>query len=112
MAPRIVNLAEWRAHLLHRLNHEVESTADAALIELRDELAAYPSLAPELQPDTRAILVPLRLRVRDVVLSMFSTTTVFGMPRDVTLAELAIESFYPADTATAGFFKNSASPRL
>lgn len=55
--------------------------------------------------DTRAILVPLRLRVRDTVLSLLSTTTVFGTPRDVTLAELAIESFYPADAATAAFLK-------
>jgi len=47
----------------------------------------------------------LRLRVRDTVLSLLSTTTLFGTPRDVTLAELAIESFYPADAATAAFLR-------
>jgi len=107
MAPRIANLAEWRAHLLDRLNRDIESTAAPALIALREELRGYPSPPPGPQPDTRAILVPLRLRVRDTVLSLFSTTTVFGTPRDVTLSELAIESFYPADAATAAFLRRS-----
>jgi len=106
MASRIVNLAEWRAHLLHRLNHEIEATGDQALIALRDELATYPSPPPPAtRPDTRAILVPLRVRARGTVLSLFSTTTIFGTPRDVTLSELAIESFYPADAATAAFLR-------
>jgi len=104
MAPRIVNLAKWRAHLVDRLSRDIESTADPALIELRDELAGYPSPPLGSRPDTRAILVPLRLRVRGGVLSLFSTTTVFGTPREVTLSELAIESFYPADAPTAAFF--------
>jgi MmyB-like transcription regulator ligand binding domain len=107
MAPRIVNLAEWRAHLLDRLSRDIESTAAPALITLRDELRGYPSPALAAHPDTRAILVPLRLRVGDTVLSLFSTTTVFGTPRDVTLSELAIESFYPADPPTAAFLRSS-----
>jgi transcriptional regulator with XRE-family HTH domain len=107
MAPRIVNLAEWRAHLLDRLNRDIESTAAPALIELRDELATYPG-PDHADADTRAILVPLRLRVHDTVLSLLSTTTVFGTPRDITLAELAIESFYPADARTAAFLKEKA----
>jgi transcriptional regulator with XRE-family HTH domain len=109
MAPRIVNLAEWRTHLLDRLNRDIEATAVPALIALRDELAAYPSppLAP--RPDTRAILVPLRLRVSGTVLSLFSTTTVFGTPREVTLSELAIESFYPADAPTAEFLRSAGA---
>jgi transcriptional regulator with XRE-family HTH domain len=107
MASRIVNLSEWRAHLLDRLDHDIGSTADPALIALRDELATYPSHRPTSRPDSRAILVPLRLRVRDTVLSLFSTTTVFGTPRDVTLSELAIESFYPADAATAAFLRGT-----
>jgi transcriptional regulator with XRE-family HTH domain len=106
MAPRIVNLPEWRAHLLDRLDRDVESTGDPALIELRAELATYPCPAPASRPDTRAILVPMRLRVPDTVLSLLSTTTVFGTPRDVTLSELAIESFYPADPPTAAFLRN------
>ncbi len=114
MAPRIVNLAEWRAHLLDRLSRDIEATAAPALIALRDELAGYPSPPPAAHPDTRAILVPLRLRVPgpgpgagNTVLSLFSTTTVFGTPRDVTLSELAIESFYPADQETAAYLRSA-----
>jgi hypothetical protein len=105
LAPRIVNLAEWRAHLLDRLSRDIEATASPALIALRGELAAYPSPPLASRPDTRAILVPLRLRVHGTELSLFSTTTVFGTPRDVTLSELAIESFYPADAPTAEFLR-------
>jgi len=105
IAPRIVNLAEWRAHLLDRLNREIQATASPALITLRDELTAYPCPPPASRPATQAILVPLRLRAHGTVLSLFSTTTVFGTPRDVTLSELAIESFYPADAPTAEFLR-------
>jgi transcriptional regulator with XRE-family HTH domain len=106
MAPRVVNLAEWRAHLLDRLGRDIETTASPSLIALREELAAYPCPPPAVQPDTRAILVPMRLRADGTVLSLFSTTTVFGTPREVTLSELAIESFYPADAPTAEFFRS------
>jgi transcriptional regulator with XRE-family HTH domain len=109
MASRIANLAEWRAHLLDRLSRDIEVTASPALIALREELAGYPCPPPVTSPDTRAILVPLRLRVGDTVLSLFSTTTVFGTPREVTLSELAIESFYPADAATAEFLKSATA---
>ena len=104
MAPRVRNLPEWRAHLLDRLDRDITATADAALFTLRAELAGYPCPAGA-RTDTRSILVPLRIRVRDRDLSLLSTTTVFGTPRDVTLAELAIESFYPADTSTAEFLR-------
>jgi transcriptional regulator with XRE-family HTH domain len=109
MAPRIANLAEWRAHLLDRLNRDIEATASPALIALREELTAYHCPPPAASPDTRAILVPLRLRVHDTMLSLFSTTTVFGTPREVTLSELAIESFYPADAPTAEFLRSRAA---
>jgi transcriptional regulator with XRE-family HTH domain len=107
MASRIVNLAEWRAHLLDRLDRDIESAADPALIAIRDELAAYPSPRPASPPDMQAILVPLRLRVHGTVLSLFSTTTVFGTPQDITVSELAIESFYPADAPTAAFLRRA-----
>lgn len=111
IASRIVNLAEWRAHLLDRLNRDIEATASPALIALRDELTAYPCPPRPSRPDTRAILVPLRLDVNGTVLSLFSTTTVFGTPRDVTLSELAIESFYPADAPTAEFLRTCGTAR-
>ncbi|GGG46366.1 helix-turn-helix domain-containing protein [Chelatococcus composti] len=108
LAPHILNLAEWRAHLLDRLRHQIEVTADPVLMALMDELKALP--APDGGEgdsalagieDFGGVLVPLRLATPGGVLSFFSTTTVFGTPVDITLAELAIEAFFPADEATA-----------
>jgi transcriptional regulator with XRE-family HTH domain len=102
LAPRIDNLAEWRAHLLARLRREVELSADPVLAALLEELRRYP--APRVPPpavEATTIAVPFRLRSAEGVLSFLSTTTVFGTPVDVTLAELAIEAFLPADAATA-----------
>lgn len=101
MAPRIDNLGEWRAHLLARLDRDAQATADPSLRELHDEIAAYPAASSARWPETHAIIVPLRYRHDGHELSFFSTTTVFGTPRDVTVAELAVESFYPADRTTA-----------
>ena len=113
LAPRIENLAEWRAHILERLQHQHASTGDPVLAALHAELQDYPvDTADALSvPDAGSIIVPLRLRVEGGhVLSLISTTTVFGTPRDVTLAELAIESFFPADAATAALLQ-AAQPR-
>ncbi|MFC4604953.1 helix-turn-helix domain-containing protein [Rhodococcus kronopolitis] len=105
MAPRIANLGQWRGHLLARLQREADVTADPDLAQLLDELRGYPGGEEADATDTAALLVPLRIRTDAAELSMFSTTTVFGTPRDVTLAEIAIESFYPSDSATAEFFR-------
>lgn len=104
MAPRIRNLGQWRAHVLDRLARQIDATADRALVELHSELTAYPGDDRPGAHDTRALLVPLQVAGPHGDLSFFSTTTVFGTPLDVTLAELAIESFHPADTATARAF--------
>jgi transcriptional regulator with XRE-family HTH domain len=103
LAPRIANLPTWRAHLFARLRHQIDVTADPVLVELLRELRDYPAggePAPAVAPG--AVMVPLELATGgDCVLRFFSTTTVFGTPLEVTLAELAIESFFPADAATA-----------
>jgi transcriptional regulator with XRE-family HTH domain len=102
LAPRIVNLGEWRAHLLGRLRRQIQLTADPGLAELYEELAGYPCDQPEPEPPgAGAVVVPLRVRDGDRVLSFFSTVATFGTPLDVTVAELVIESFYPADPETA-----------
>ena len=109
MAPRIANLPEWRAHLLARLRHQAEATGDARLAGLHDELTAYPAGNGQSQaepPPARAlsspgVVVPLRYRDQDQELSFLSITAVVGTPMDVTVSELAIESFYAADPATA-----------
>lgn len=106
LAPRIANLAEWRGHLLARLRRQIDATADPALASLLEELHSYPAPGrddeiPGMNPPAGAVIVPLRISAGGVVLNLFSTTTVFGTPLDITLAELALECFYPADPATA-----------
>jgi transcriptional regulator with XRE-family HTH domain len=103
MAPRIVNLGEWRAHLFGRLRRQIGLTADPGLVELYDELRAYPSDQPEPEievPGPGDVVVPLRLRHGGRELSLLSIMASFGTPLDVTVAELAIESFFPADAET------------
>jgi transcriptional regulator with XRE-family HTH domain len=102
LAPRIANLAEWRAHLLDRLRREVALTADPSLAELQEEISAYPGGEMELHGPARGIAVPLRLRADGGgELRFFSTVATFGTAIDVTLAELSIEAFFPADAETA-----------
>ena len=107
VAPRVVNYTQWRAHTLMRLRQQIAATADPVLIELLAELESYPLVStPEKEPkddgvDYGGVVVPFRLRTDYGVLSFFGTTTVFGTPLDITLAELAIESFFPADPRTA-----------
>jgi transcriptional regulator with XRE-family HTH domain len=109
MAPHIANLEQWREHILHRLAHQVQTTGDPVLRDLRDELAGYPGGSGISPKDgVTAIVVPLRYRTPHGELSFFSTTTVFGTPLDVTVAELAIEAFYPADPSTAAILKRLA----
>ncbi len=113
MAPRIANLAEWRGHLLDRLRREVAATADGRLAELLDEVSAFPAppaAAPE-RPAQGAIAVPLRLHDGDRELSFFSTVATFGTAVDVTVAELSIEAFFPADARTATFLHESLPER-
>ncbi len=113
LAPRIVNLAEWRAHLLARLEQQIAVSADATLIELLRELKAYPKWQTQARHDGfhnySAVLVPIQLASEAGTLSLFSTTTIFGTPLDVTLSELAIESFFPADAATAEMLHRMAA---
>ena len=102
LAPRIANLAEWKRHLLERLKGQIAASADPALEALREELEAYPAPASR-QPTApvSALFVPMVLETEAGRLSFFSTTTVFGTPVEVTLSELALETFVPADPQTA-----------
>lgn len=114
LATRIVNLVEWRTHLLARLRRQVDVSADPVLADLLRELAAYPPpdgvawSAAAVTHDYGSVLVPLQLRTGDRILSFFSTTTIFGTPVDVTLSEIALESFFPADAATGELLRRAA----
>lgn len=106
LAPRIVNLAEWRSHLLARLRRQIDASADPVLGELFDELSGYPVPGGKRYDasagvDYAGVAVPFQLRTEGGTLSFLSTTTVFGTPVDITLSELALESFFPADAATS-----------
>lgn len=103
LAPRIRNLAEWRGHLLHRLERQAGLTADPELRELRAELEAYPAPEGDFVPSqSDDVMVKLRLSTLDGnELSFFSTVTTFGTAVDITVSELSIEAFFPADGVTA-----------
>ena len=110
LAPRTANLAEWRAHLLARLRRQIEVSSDPELSKLLRELSEYPAPedAHDADRDTAAVAVPFRLVTDAGVLAFFSTITVFGTPVDITLSELALEAFYPADAETAEALRRSA----
>ena len=102
--------AEWRAHLLSRLRHQIQVTADPVLIRLLRELREYP--APDdghAEPDPMSVVVPFRITSEAGELAFFSTITVFGTPVDITLSELALEAFYPADAQTADALRRMAA---
>lgn len=103
LAPRILNLAEWRSHLLHRLERQIGLTGDEMLRDLQEELLSYPGPDPDEGTATgHEIMIGLRLATDDGgELSFFSTVTTFGTAVDITVSELSIEAFFPADAATA-----------
>lgn len=109
LAPRIVNLAQWRAHLLARLRHDIAISGDEALQTLLEELLTYPAPEDSSEQDHNAVLTPLQLRTEQGVLSLIGTITVFGTPNDVTLAELALETFFPADAESADYLRALAA---
>jgi hypothetical protein len=101
LAARTVNLAEWSSHLLERLHRQCESTADPELIKLYHELKAYPIPARSAPLSADNVAIPFKMRLDGDVLSFISTTMIFGTPVDITLSELALETFFPADDLTA-----------
>lgn len=114
LSRRIRNLGQWRAHVLRRVRHQLERTSAAGLAELLVELESYPvpgNGADGPVPDEPAddLVVPLRLTSEYGELALLYTTTVFGSPRDVTLDEIAIETFFPADPRTAATMRAAAA---
>jgi len=109
LAARTVNLTEWCGHLLERVHRQCEATADPELIRLYEELKAYPIPARAMPLAADNVAIPLRLRHGGQVLSFISTTMVFGTPVDITLSELALETFFPADAQTAEAMRGMAA---
>lgn len=105
--PRVINYSQWRKNVLEYLHKQVQATADDFLLELYNELKSYPpprslrNASTEKEIDYSGFAIPLRLTSDRGELSFISTMTVFGTPIDVTISELAIETFFPADEKTA-----------
>jgi len=120
LAGRTLNFPEWAGYLLHQLQRTLTVTGDPGLQTLDEEVRGYPGVAAAAKAwnsprDGTALLVPFELDVGSGQrLSMFTTLTTFGTPLDVTLAELAVELFYPADKESdcllCGFPTAAAAP--
>ena len=114
LARRTLNFPEWSAYLLGQLHRTATITGDPGLLELIDEVTQYPNVAAlddwrrRAASDEPALLIPLRLDIEGVELSLFTTLTTFGTPLDVTLAELAVELFFPADEASDAVLRGGA----
>jgi len=109
LAPQIVNYAMWRAHILHRLDLQIEASADPELAALRDEIASYAVEANDNDVGpVSSVAVPLVLDTIAGRISFVSTVTIFGTPVDITLSELAIEAFFPADAESAALLQTLA----
>lgn len=113
LAPRIENLAQWRAHVIGRVQRDFELTADEKLKGLLDELRSYPvsegDTSDEEPTSYGGVVVPMKMRTPAGVITLFSTTTVFGTPVEVTLSELMLEAFYPADEFSAAVLRQAAA---
>lgn len=114
LATRIVNLVQWREHLFERLRQQIHATGDSTLAALLEELKAYPvpqdASRTRLDGEHLGVAMPFQFRsAQGAVLSFISTTTVFGTPVDVTLQELALETFFPADALTGEALRQLAA---
>jgi transcriptional regulator with XRE-family HTH domain len=116
LARRTHNFSEWSAYLLGQLRRLVVLTADPEAEQLEREVNQYPNIAAlgggihRSAPDEPSLLIPWRLEVGGVVHSYFTTLTSFGTPQDITLAELAVELFYPANHATEAALRQRSLP--
>ncbi|BDI28924.1 transcriptional regulator [Capsulimonas corticalis] len=115
LSPRIANYRQWRSLLMARLRQQIAATADPFLIELVEEIQSYPEPPgaaegpPANDGEYAGIVTPLQITTDEGILSFFSTTTVFGTPVDITLSELAIEAFFPADARSAAILQQLAA---
>ncbi len=115
LAGRTRNFSEWSAYLLGQLHRTATVTGDASVRALIDEISHYPNVVPltdwrASSSDEPSLLIPLRLDVGGAELSLFTTLTTFGTPQDITLAELAVELFFPADDASDAMLRRVPPP--
>jgi transcriptional regulator with XRE-family HTH domain len=115
LASRTRNFPEWATYLLGQLRRACVLTGDPALAALLDEVSSYPDVAAlgdwhrAPADDAPALLVPVRLDLDGVELSLFTTMTTFGTPQDITLDEVSVELFFPADDESEQLLRRAAS---
>jgi hypothetical protein len=113
LAARTCNFPEWAAHLFGQLRRLVVLSGDPDAQRLTDEVSRYQGVIDlggwrQAAPvDDSELLIPWRLEIGGVEQSYFTTMTTFGTPQDITLAELAIELFYPGDDKTESFLREA-----
>ena len=107
MAPRLRNLAQVRGYLLPRLARQAAATGDAELHNLYDELIAYGPDDGNPPPDPADIALPIRIDHRGTELCLINAITTFGAAFDITLDDIAIETYLPGDPRTAAFFRST-----
>jgi transcriptional regulator with XRE-family HTH domain len=110
MAPHIVNYNEWRVQLFRRLEARIDATSDPVLEELHDEIQQYPAphhtrRAAPAKPSSDGVFTPLVLSLQGQIVSLLTTSTVFITAEDITLSELALECFFPADDESAAILR-------
>src|ERR1700722_6362759 len=115
LGQRLANFQQWRSHVLSKLHGQILASGDPVLVDLHRELQTYPvppegNAAPPEAEDWHRLVVPFQLVTSSGILSFYSTTTIFGTPLDVTLSEISLECFYPADAATAKTLRSDALP--
>ncbi|MEV6979100.1 helix-turn-helix domain-containing protein [Kitasatospora sp. NPDC093806] len=116
LAPRIVNFRQWRRHLLERMERQVGLVRSEPLRALLEEVRSYPEPAgpaEEGEEDVTELFpfaLPMRIAFEGRVLSFLSTITTFNTPLDVTVSELAMETFLPADVETVAFLQAAVGP--
>ncbi|MFF0409824.1 helix-turn-helix domain-containing protein [Kitasatospora sp. NPDC004745] len=116
VAPRIVNFRQWRRHLLERMEHQIDLVRSEPLRRLYEEVSGYPEPASDAgtaEEDTTEAFpfaLPLRIAHQGRVLSFLSTIATFNTPLDVTVSELAMETFLPADAETVRFLQSAVGP--
>jgi len=118
LGPRLANYHQWRSHVLNKLRGQLLASGDPVLLDLLHELRDYPApigvhgdVSSSSNQEWHSLVVPFQLATETGVLSFYSTTTVFGTPLDLTLAEISLESFYPADAATAAAVRKAAAAK-
>ncbi len=114
LARRTTNFVEWAGYLLGTLQRTILLTGDPVLTALQAEVLSYPNVAqvapllPGRDHEEPPLLVPFRISTPVGEVAMFTTLTTFGTPLDVTLDELAVELFYPADDESADRLRDLA----